>query len=188
MSLTHATNRSTNRTTNRIWEFQSSLIATLPRLEARARRLTPHAAEAKDLTQETCRRALEAQAQFVPGSNFQAWLNRILRNLYYDLKRHAALEVLTADASLIPNPAKDERLPLWRTVSDEAVAQAIAALPREYGDTYALYAFEGLSYKEIGVRLGIPVRTVGTRMNRARLRLRPLILRDQPKTHRTWMA
>jgi RNA polymerase sigma factor (sigma-70 family) len=54
------------------------------------------------------------------------------------------------------------------------VAEAVAALPEEERDALLLYAWEELSYDEVADALGVPVGTVRSRLNRARVRLREL--------------
>src|ERR1700758_4215467 len=63
-------------------EFQDMLLQHLPRLQAYAIMLTRDRALAEDLLQETSLRALRAQTQFTMGTNFTAWIYKILRNEY----------------------------------------------------------------------------------------------------------
>ena len=160
-------------------EFLAAMVHLLPQLERCARRFGAQPAEAKDLVQETCRRALEAQRQFHPGSDMRAWLVCILRNLRRDRARRAAFEVLMGDGchSLVATPPDEP--PAWTRVSDDDVARAVAALPRLYGDVYALHVVDGMSYDAIAARLGVRPPTVGTRLRRARIRLRRLLTRDR---------
>ncbi len=54
------------------------------------------------------------------------------------------------------------------------VARALTRLPDEERDALVLYVWEELSYDQISVALGIPIGTVRSRLNRARVRLREL--------------
>ena len=58
---------------------------------------------------------------------------------------------------------------LWPKIAD-----AVAELPEEERDALLLFVWEELSYEEIAVALGVPVGTVRSRLNRARVRLREL--------------
>jgi len=68
-------------------EFEKALAKLLPRLRRFAHGLTRNAADADDLTQRTAERALRARSQWQPGTNFDAWAYRIMRNLWIDTTR-----------------------------------------------------------------------------------------------------
>lgn len=153
-------------------------MSLLPRLERFALRRAGNRTDAKDLVQETCRRALEAQGRFAPGTDLGAWLFSILRNLHVDRCRRASREVLGAiELERLPASACEPD-PMWTDFSQDDVIRATALLPRPYRDAYELYVVAGLSYDQISQRLGIPERTVGTRLHRARLRLRGILARQ----------
>src|SRR5580693_8088664 len=62
--------------------FEDLALPLLPRLYNHARWLTQDHSEAEDLVQETVTKALRAFGSFQPGSNFKAWIFRILRNTF----------------------------------------------------------------------------------------------------------
>jgi RNA polymerase sigma factor (sigma-70 family) len=69
-------------------DFHDQIVALLPKLRIQALALTRHKAAAEDLVQEAVCNALKAQASFIPGTNFPAWMHRILRNRFIsDLRR-----------------------------------------------------------------------------------------------------
>jgi RNA polymerase sigma-70 factor (ECF subfamily) len=141
-----------------------------------ARAIVGNGSDADDLVQETYRRALEHEDQFIPDTNLRAWLTCILRNVHRDRFRRAAFEVLSPLVGEILGPeheiaGADPEVPLWRWVSDGDLAAALRALPSLYRHVYALRE-AGCDYEEIGRRLGISVKTVATRIHRARLWLR----------------
>ena len=63
-------------------DFERELIANIPHLRAFARFVTHNADTANDLVQDTIVRALRAEHQYQPGTNFKAWTFTILRNLH----------------------------------------------------------------------------------------------------------
>ena len=164
-------------------DFPHQVARQVPQLEVWARRLTHHRADADDLVQETCRRALEARSQFVPGSNLRAWMMSILRNHHVDRMRQSWREVTSAEAldefpaNSNSEPADLAEMPVWTRVTQQDIDDALASLPAVFADAYSLYAMSGLSYNEIAERLSIPAATVGTRLRRARLRLRSFLER-----------
>ena len=159
-------------------QFMADLVHVLPQVQSYARQLSQRAADAEDLVQETCRRAIEAHTQFSPGSNLRAWLLCILRNHHRDRLRRAGREIALGDGidDLPAEVAEDARPPAWMIVSDEDTALALTSLPPVFRNTYVLYAIRGLSYSEIAAQLRIPCATVGTRLRRARARLRRFLL------------
>jgi RNA polymerase sigma-70 factor (ECF subfamily) len=68
-----------------------------------------------------------------------------------------------------------EEQPWWEDISPEQVREAVTRLPDELRCAFERFAFERKSYKEISAELGVPVATVGTRVLRARRRLRVLL-------------
>jgi len=63
-------------------EFHTDLIAMLPQLRIQALALARNRAAADDLVQDAAMNALAAQDSFTPGTNFRAWMYRILRNRF----------------------------------------------------------------------------------------------------------
>ena len=157
-------------------EFATQVVQSLPELLRAARRLGTQAADAHDLVQETCRRALEAHERFIMGSDLRAWLFCILRNLHRDRARRTWRELPDPDGGArLAMPAIEER-PLWVQISDDEMAQALASLPPRYREPYVLHALHHYPYTDISLQLGIPCGTVGTRILRARLHLRRFLL------------
>jgi RNA polymerase sigma-70 factor (ECF subfamily) len=151
-------------------EMMTSYLARVARATTRQR------ADADDLVQDTCCRALEAAAQFTEGTNLRAWLRCIMRNAHRDRIRHASRErvYLNLGENL---PAKQpEDLSLWRLVRDEDLAEAIESVPRAYRAAHTMYAVQGFSYLEVSKRLGIPPKTVGVQIWRARQWMRAFLV------------
>src|SRR5215218_5652536 len=63
-------------------EFHSQLVALVPKLRVQALALTRNRAAAEDLVQDAVCNALSASSSFIPGTNFAAWMHRILRNRF----------------------------------------------------------------------------------------------------------
>lgn len=149
-----------------------------PRLQALAIKLCGDPSDARDLVQDTFERALVNSHRFVPGSNPRAWLGTILRNLFIDrCRRKQRCSTVDLESDRIPSPVP-ERPPWWAALTREDHDRAVQQLPDPFRETYVLHVVEGLSYKEISAELGLSMNTVGTRIRRARLRLRD-ILREQ---------
>ena len=67
----------------------------------------------------------------------------------------------------------------WAGYTLDDVWRAVERLPEEFRDVVRLKDMEGLSYARIAEQLGIPAMTVGTRLFRARKRLKELLLEQQ---------
>ena len=67
--------------------FNDSLVAVLPRLRTLALALTSNRPDAEDLVHDAVTNALAARDSFEPGSNFSAWIYRIMRNRFLSIVR-----------------------------------------------------------------------------------------------------
>jgi RNA polymerase sigma-70 factor (ECF subfamily) len=67
--------------------------------------------------------------------------------------------------------------PPWASLSIEDVRAALAELDASFRRVYELHVFEKYSYDQIAADLGIQKATVGTRLNRARHKLREILCR-----------
>ncbi|PTL81450.1 RNA polymerase sigma factor [Vitiosangium sp. GDMCC 1.1324] len=148
-------------------------------LRTTALRLCGNATDAHDLVQDTYERGLRNLAHFRPGSDVRAWLLTILKNRFFDRYRTRTHERYSDTpveelADRIAAPAADVA-PDWASISPEQLLAALEKLPEEFRVTYRLHDIEGRSYNEIAEQLGIPKATVGTRLVRARRKLRELL-------------
>jgi RNA polymerase sigma-70 factor (ECF subfamily) len=139
-----------------------------------ARHLTGDAAEAEDLVQETYARALAALAQFDDGSDLRAWLYRILRNTFIDLRRRSQRQRtdggLDTVAEAGDRAAPSEPGQMHQVVGREIEA-ALGTLTEE-ARMVVLLDLEGFSEAEIAGLVGCAPGTVKSRLFRARALLR----------------
>ncbi len=151
-------------------------------LYARAMRLVRSRSDALDLLQDTYERALRGQGSFQPGTNLRHWLMTIMYNLFLDRCRRLAREprALCIDEHEIASPEPDAPAP-WETITDEQIHAALADLEHPFREVYELRLLGNCSYDEIADRLTIPRSTVGTRLMRARRKLRETLLVDDDR-------
>jgi RNA polymerase sigma-70 factor, ECF subfamily len=154
-----------------------AVLALQPLLLAVARRLCGNAGDAADLVQDVIESALRSGDRLGAVDNLRSWMITILNNKAIDLFRVRSHEVLTeveAEAPWIaPQP---EDAPLWAKVTTEQLVTAVAQLEEPFRTTFRLKAFERRSYKEIALLQAIPIETVGSRLSRARERLKEILL------------
>lgn len=145
-----------------------------------ARWLTQDAAEAEDLVQETYVKALRGFSGFQMGTNFRAWIFRILRNAF--LNSRAGLKMVGLDPSE-EEPASDAPSPeaiLVAQANREVVRDALTELAVPHREILLLCEVEEMSYEEIAQVLAIPAGTVMSRLYRARKALRTVLLGKLP--------
>jgi RNA polymerase sigma-70 factor, ECF subfamily len=116
-----------------------------------ARWLTRSRADADDVLQEACIRALGAIRQH-KGENSRAWVLAIVRG---------------KEAEVVTDPESE----MIARADAKQLETLIAALPIEFRETLVLRDLQGLGYREISEVIGIPVGTVMSRLARARQRL-----------------
>lgn len=143
-----------------------------------ALRMTGNHADAEDVAQEALLRAYLAFDQFELGTNFRAWLLRIVTNTYInEFRRRRRQPELTAWEDVgredlgklsreMGEPDPEQAL-LTGTLDDE-VEEALAQLPEAFRECVVLCDLHGLSYAEIAQALGIPIGTVRSRIARGR--------------------
>jgi RNA polymerase sigma-70 factor (ECF subfamily) len=167
--------------------FEEEALPHRRTFHAAAWRLTRNAADAEDLVQEAYARAYASFDQFRPGTNFAAWMKRIMVNQYISARRSQQrrprlcfspevgdqqLERLGAYASGAPKSAEADALE--RIVDPDLKAAFRQISPPRRLAVY-LADVEGLSYREIAEAMGTPVGTVMSRIHRGRRQLRWLL-------------
>ena len=140
--------------------------------------LTRNREEAEDLVQETYAKALKGFPSFRLGTNFRAWMYRILRNTFLTsrtgLKAKVTLSLDSEEEEPPELPVEDntpETLLMERS-NLELLQRAIDELPVDFREILLLCDLEEMSYQEIAETLSIPVGTVMSRLSRARKTLR----------------
>jgi RNA polymerase sigma-70 factor, ECF subfamily len=129
--------------------------------------------DAEDLVQETYLKALRSFASFQPGTNFRAWIFKILRNTFLsscsrlDRRMTIAMDSEGDGAELAADTETPETI-LMKRSNSQLVQRAIDDLPVHYRETLLLCEVEEMSYREIAEILAIPIGTVMSRLARAR--------------------
>lgn len=157
--------------------FADLALPLLPSLYNLARWLTRDAAAAEDLVQESLLKALRGFESFETGTNFKAWIFRILRNAYLTSRsglaamRTVALEEELEEDSTVPESIVNRRTPeaeVIRMRDADALHAAMEKLPPPLLEVLLLCDVEEMKYREIAMVVGIPIGTVMSRVARAR--------------------
>jgi RNA polymerase sigma-70 factor (ECF subfamily) len=144
--------------------------------------LTQNRDEAEDLVQETYAKALKGFSSFQQGTNFRAWIYRILRNTFLTsrtgLKATMTVPLESDKDDAITPVAADNPESIFIGRANQTLVQgAIEELPVHSREILLLCEVEEMSYQEISEALGIPIGTVMSRLSRARGALRDILRR-----------
>jgi len=157
--------------------FEEVALPLFDALYNYARWLTGNSTEAEDLVQETYLKGLKGFGSFTPGTNFRAWMYRILRNTFLTSRTglRAVPPISIDEEPEVLEHLTDEETPEWHLLqrsSGEALRRAIEGLSLPFREVLLLCDVEEMSYKEIAETLAIPVGTVTSRLMRARQKVR----------------
>src|SRR5918997_2415248 len=146
--------------------LRDQMLAAVPSLRAFAISLTGNRDRADDLVQDTLMRAWANIDRFERGTNLEAWLFTILRNLFHTEYRKRRREVEDSDGSYA---AKLRTQPDQQTHLDyEDFRTALTKLPPDQREALLLVGAQGMSYEEAAQVTGVAVGTIKSRVNRAR--------------------
>jgi RNA polymerase sigma-70 factor (ECF subfamily) len=161
--------------------FEEEALKHLDALYRTALRMTRNPSDAEDLVQDALVRAYRFYDRFEPGTNFRAWLFKILTNTYINSYRRrqgrpqeSSLE--DTEEFFLYNQLSDEAGERLNDVEDtvldqlgaDAIQRAIDQLPPQFRTTVQLSDVEGLSYAEIAEATGVAKGTVMSRLFRGR--------------------
>jgi RNA polymerase sigma-70 factor, ECF subfamily len=153
--------------------FRDDLASSIPTLRSFARGLCGRRDLADELAQEAMLRAWAARASYTPGTNFRAWMFKILRNLYYSKlrkdKRLAEWDPDLAESLLAEAPAQEHVIHL------ADLAAALQQLPAKQREALVLVGVNGTSYVEAAGITGCAIGTIKSRIARGRKALAELV-------------
>lgn len=167
--------------------FEQLMLDNQNRIYALALRLTGNREDALDLAQEAFLNAWRALPAFQGDSSFSTWLYRLASNACIDhlrrQRRQAVVEPLFQEdgEDVRPEPADprgDPHQAAERSERLRALDRGLRALPPHHRQILVLRELSGLSYQEIGNTLNLDLGTVKSRIARARLALKKILLQD----------
>lgn len=153
--------------------FKEAMLAALPSLRAFAMSLCGRHDQADDLVQETVMKAWAKRDDFTLGTNMNAWLFTILRNLFYSQMRKRGREVSDPDGAFsqrLSSPAAQLGVMDLRDFK-----AALDRLPLDQREAILLVGASGFTYEEAATICGCAIGTIKSRVNRARNRLQEML-------------
>ena len=170
--------------------FEREVAPLHASLYRQAYRMSRNHADAEDLLQDTMMKAYAGFESFRPGSNFKAWLFRILTNTYingYRRQRRQPVQCSTEQVSEQSLAAAYGRCtPGQRSAEDDVleslpdndIKAAMQTLPPQFREVVYYADIEGFRYQEIAAMMKTPRGTVMSRLHRGRQRLRLVLAAD----------
>lgn len=158
--------------------FHDQIVGILPKLRVQALALTRNRAAAEDLVQDAVCNALSAHESFIPGTNFAAWMHRILRNRFISnlRKRRDTTDIDDVPSSAFSTEAAHEdRLAL------KELGKAMNRLPTDQREALVMVVVHGMSYESLAEVTGCAVGTAKSRVFRARRQLEAWLLGEAPE-------
>jgi RNA polymerase sigma-70 factor, ECF subfamily len=133
--------------------------------------------EAEDLVRETYAKALKAFPSFQPGTNFRAWIYKILRNAFLTSRTGLKAPLpcrstFEGEEEALPTAKETSESILLQRSDEQLVRQLLEELRVAFRKILLPCEVEEMSYQEISATLAIPMGTVMSRLSRARKALR----------------
>jgi RNA polymerase sigma-70 factor (ECF subfamily) len=172
----------------RKWDFTTGNLPYREQLYKSALRMTRSVEDAEDLIQETYLKAYKYYARFSEGTNFKAWLFKIMKNTFINSYRKKKLQPPKVDFDEIQEGLEETLMDqaqaslsdpeswLMGVEMDHEVHEALIGLPHDYKMVVLLADLQGFAYKEIAGILAVPVGTVMSRLYRGRRMLEKSLL------------
>ena len=161
--------------------IRRALVRFLPKLRRFCLALTASSADADDLCQATCERAIIRLDYWVPGTRLDSWLYRIAQNLHKNAVRDRNNRLrLLEEKALVPDQSVGDQATPASDLEALEIRDHVLALPQEQREVLILICAEGYSYNECADLLGLPLTTVTNRLFQARMSLRQTMEADMP--------
>lgn len=180
-------NMAENNSQEPIPSFESLVTGLIDQLYSAALRMTRNPADAEDVVQEAVMKGYAGYHSFQQGTNFRAWMYRILTNTYismYRKKQRSPAEYPTEEitdwqlasaAKHSSSGLRSAEIEALDALGDDDIVAALQELSHDFRMVVFYADVEGFAYKEIAEILDVPLGTVMSRLHRGRKQLRELL-------------
>jgi len=169
-------------------EFEKLAYQYMDALYSTALRLTRNQLDAEDLLQDTYLRAFRFYDKFARGTNFKAWIFKILTNTFINRYRKKQREPQKVDFEKVEFSFSEEidtrqeaapkeavNYEVYNELFDDKIKEALDKLSDDFRIVVILCDVHGFSYKEIAEIIGTPIGTVMSRLSRGRKQLQRIL-------------
>ncbi|NIR50615.1 sigma-70 family RNA polymerase sigma factor [candidate division KSB1 bacterium] len=171
-------------------EFEGLAFEHMDSLYSTALRMTKNELDAEDLVQDVYVRAFRFFHKFKRGSNFKAWIFKILTNTFINQYRKKSkqpprVEFDKISSVYVENVNDDEastqfpekfKESNYDALFDDEIVSALGQLSDDFRTVVILADIESFSYKEIAEIVGCPIGTVMSRLSRGRKQLQNYLM------------
>ncbi len=152
---------------------RTAMVRAMPALRRFAKTLTGNADRAEDLVQEALLRGIANVASFQPGTNMEAWLMTILRNLFLTQCRQRRQDL--AYKATLRTARSSSHAHQYSAVQLHELEKSLVGVPEQQRKALLLVFAYGYSYGEAAAICGCPAGTIKSRVNRARSQIAKLM-------------
>jgi RNA polymerase sigma-70 factor (ECF subfamily) len=152
------------------------------KIRSLAMKVTKCPADAEEVYQDALMRVYENQASFKGDSKFSSWVYQVAYNeaLGKLRKRKAGIQKSTCSLNELDGGIENMFASNDDTYKNlelrQLLQKAISRLPEEYRESFLLHDVHGMNSDEVAAKLSLTKATVKTRLRRARLQLRNLLV------------
>jgi RNA polymerase sigma-70 factor (ECF subfamily) len=137
-------------------------------------RITGNEADAEDVLQEAFISAFRNLDSYRADASFGSWIKKIVINKAINLLKKRKMEMMPDEFDV---PAEEPDQEYMSGLSVDRVRGVIQQLPDGYRSVLSLYLLEGYDHQEIGEIMGITESTSKSQLNRAKNKLKELLLK-----------
>lgn len=169
-------------------DFEKIAYPLMDILYGTALKMTKDPVEAEDLVQDTYLRAFRFFNKFEEGTNFKAWIFKILTNTFINKYRKKAKQPVQIEFEKVeylyteeerekrPDNVRQIDSAIYEKLFDDKINEALDNLSEDFRIVVLLCDVHGFAYKEISEIVNIPIGTVMSRLSRGRKQLQGLLL------------
>jgi len=157
-------------------DFDRLYRSAYPRVYRTLTAILGDPAEAEDCAQDAFVKAYQAWKRWRPDAPAEAWIHRIAVNRAISMRRSSQLRSVGEVLRRLGRPAAGDDPAAVATRPD--LLTALRSIPPKLAAAIVLRHYHGYNNREIAAALGVSERTIGSRLNQAAARLRPLLERS----------